>query len=590
MRLKGTTVSQGIAIGYAHLLSVEDFPLPAYEVKPEEVESEVNRFNSALKLTIDELNSVKESGRFSSSEEAIAIFDVHIAILNDPYLKRNTISRIIKEGKNAEIAFATSIKNVIEALENSSDEYFKERVIDIKGLSHRVILHLLGKSKKENVKPHSPILIASQLSPSETSPLHSTLKGIVTEHGGKTSHTAIVARSLEIPAVVGVKGIVESTSFGDEVIVDGIDGIVIIRPSEDEKEEYLKKIRAFEERKAKLIEDAKKPSKTVDGHHIRIKCNIDFEEELKKVAEYGAEGVGLYRSEFLYLERAPELPTEEEHYEAYKKIADAVYPFKATIRTLDLGGEKYFQKQLLKSELNPVLGLRAIRFSLKHYNLFQTQLRGILRASYRKNLEIMFPMITTLEDLQMAKAMLKESMESLRRESIPFDENIRIGIMVEVPICALNASAFASEVDFFSIGTNDLIQYLMAIDRNNENVASYYDPFHPAFLRLLLSVVSAAKRQKIGVSVCGEAASDPEMVPILIGLGIEELSMTPQAVLEIKSLITKLSFKECRKVALESTKLHTGKQVKNLICKGAKSTSFLGIKLGSSKKDEGKIR
>jgi phosphotransferase system enzyme I (PtsI) len=582
LKIKGTTISQGIAIGRAHLLDVEKFLLPSYEINDEEVESEVNRFNSALKLTVEEIEEIKEKTRQSASDEAGAIFDVHIAILNDPALKRNTVTRIIKERKNAELAFATSIKNVVETLEKSSDPYFRERAIDIRDLARRVISNLQGKKKNDPPNYDSPILVSSQLSPSQTSALHASVKGFVTEHGGKTSHTAIIARSLEIPAVIGVKGIVEAISPGDEIIIDGIDGVVIIKPTQDEKDEYLEKLNAFKERRSKLLEESKKPSKTVDGHNIKIRCNIDFEEELKKVNEFGVEGVGLYRSEFLYLNCAPELPSEEEHFETYKRIAEAAYPFKAVIRTLDLGGEKYFQEQLAPQEVNPVLGLRAIRFSLRHHQLFKTQLRGILRASTKKNLEIMFPMITIVEELKTAKDVLKEAMQDLKREGVPFDEEIKVGIMIEIPICALNAEAFASDVDFFSIGTNDLIQYLMAIDRSNESVAGYYDPYHPAFLRLLLSIASVAKRNKIGLSICGEVASDPDMIPLLIGLGYDEFSMTPQSVLEVKSKIISLLYKECRKVALDATKMKTGRQVRNLL-KGGKVPSFLGIKWGKTK-------
>lgn len=579
MRLKGTPVSSGIAIGRAHLISFEEVPIPTYEIADNDVDNEVARFNRALNFVIDELESVKENARISINEDTLAIFDVHIAILRDPILKRNTIAKIIKERKNAEAAFASSVRMVLDILENSPDSYFRERVIDIKDLAAKVQMRMLGGHKKADLNITNPVLVSSQLSPSQTGPFHHIVKAFVTEHGGKTSHTAILARSLEIPAVVGVSGALSEISQGDEIIVDGIEGIVLIKPTLAEKEEYLEKIKAYEEKRKRLILELKKPSRTVDGHHIKLLCNIDLEEELEKAASLGAEGIGLYRSEFLYLKCAPSLPSEEEHYKIYRKIAESAYPFKAVIRTLDLGGERYFQKHLAPAEANPVLGLRALRFSLKHYDIFKTQLRGILRASTRKNVQIMFPMVTSLEDLLMAKAVLREAQDSLKRENIPYDEEIKVGIMIEVPICALNAEAFAHNVDFFSVGTNDLIQYLMAIDRNNEGVANYYDPYHPAFLRLLLSVASTAKRHKIPISICGETAADPNLIPLFIGIGIDEFSMTPQSIPEVKARVVSLSYKECRKIALEATKAWSGEEVKRILRgEKVKSGTFLGVK------------
>jgi phosphoenolpyruvate-protein phosphotransferase (PTS system enzyme I) len=588
VKFKGTPVSQGITIGHVHSLNVEDTLVPSYEIEEGAVDGEVSRFNSALNKTIDELNAVKESaaGGFEN-EETSAIFDVHIAMLRDPGIKRNTISKIVNDRKNAESAFSSSIKTVLDVLDNSPDPYFRERVIDIRDLAQKVQSHMMGLEQSGSTTLLSdPVLVASQLSPSQTGPFQKVAKAFVTEHGAKTSHTAILARSLQIPAVVGISGIMQSVTPGDEIIVDGLEGDVIINPDEAEKAEYLEKIEAFEAYHDALVQEAKKPSRTVDGHHIKLKVNIDFEEELKNGLEFGSEGVGLYRSEFLYLKCAPNLPSEEEHAEQYTKIAEAVYPHKATIRTLDLGGEKYFQDVLEPKAVNPVLGLRAIRFSLRHWEMFQAQLRGILRASYKKNLSVMFPMVTVLEELQMARAALSEAMDSLRRDSIPFDPDIPVGIMVEIPICALNAEAFVPYVDFFSIGTNDLIQYLMAVDRNNESVADYYDPVHPAFLRLLASVAEAAKSRKIPVSICGEVASDPDLIPLFIGLGIEEFSMTPQALLEVKAKVRSLSYKECHKLASQAVKAWTGTEVKNLL-KGRpiKERSFLGIRWTKGKGD-----
>ncbi|HNQ79183.1 MAG TPA: phosphoenolpyruvate--protein phosphotransferase [Acidobacteriota bacterium] len=588
MRFKGTPVSQGITIGHAHPLDVEDALVPSYEIEESAVDAEVSKFNTALNRTIDELSAVKDAAAENAeSDEMTAIFDVHIAMLKDPGIKRNTISKIITERKNAESAFSASIKSVLDILENSPDHYFRERVVDIRDLAQKVQSHMMGLEQAASASPfRDPILVASQLSPSQTGPFQDLAKGFVTEHGARTSHTAILARSLRIPAVVGIPGLMHSISPGDEIIVDGLEGEVIVKPSEEEKAHYIEKMKAFREYHEKLVQEAKKVSRTVDGHHIRLKVNIDFEEELKNCAEFGAEGVGLYRSEFLYLQCAPNLPSEEEHAAYYTRIAEAVYPHRATIRTLDLGGEKYFQEILEPKAVNPVLGLRAIRFSLRHWEMFQTQLRGILRASYKKNVSVMFPMVSMLEELQMARAALSEAMDSLRRDSVPFDPDIQVGIMVEIPVCALNAEAFAPYCDFFSIGSNDLIQYLMAIDRNNESMADYYDPHHPAFLRLLGSVAEAAKSRKIPVSICGEVASDPNLIPLFIGLGIEEFSMTPEALLEVKAKVRSLSFKECHKLAAQAVKAWTGTEVKNLLMgRPIKEKKFLGLKWSKGKSD-----
>jgi len=588
LKFKGTPVSQGITIGRAHPLDVEAALIPSYEIKESEVDAEVSKFNAALNRTIDELTAVKdEAGQNAQSEETTAIFDVHIAILRDPGIKRNTISKIITERRNAESAFEASIKMVLDVLEHAPDAYFRERVVDIRDLAQKVQSHMMGLERSHTSSPFlDPVLVAPQLSPSQTGPFQNVARGFVTEHGGKTSHTAILARSLRIPAVVGVSGLMHSVAPGDEIIVDGLEGDVIIKPGPEQKAEYLEKMKAFNAYHEALVQEAKKASRTVDGHHIRLKVNIDFEEELKNCAEFGAEGVGLYRSEFLYLQCAPNLPSEEDHAAYYTRIAEAVYPHRATIRTLDLGGEKYFQEILEPKAVNPVLGLRAIRFSLRHWEMFQTQLRGILRASYKKNLSVMFPMVSVLEELQMARAAVSEAMDSLRRDSVPFDPDIPVGIMVEIPVCALNAEAFAPYVDFFSIGSNDLIQYLMAIDRNNESVADYYDPYHPAFLRLLQGVADAAKGRKIPVSVCGETASDPKLIPLLIGLGIEEFSMTPEAILEVKAKVRSLSYKECHKLAAQAVKAWTGTEVKNLLMgRPIKERKFLGIKWAKGRSD-----
>ncbi len=567
MILKGTPVSSGFAAGTARALVAQKLAVPRYFVLAEERDGESARLCLAIEATTGELESAKEALRGKVESSLLDLFDAYVVILKDPALLRTARSHITTEGMNAEQAIEKAVKAMTAALIASGDTYFQEKAADLEDLHSRVQRHLRG-AHQELVAPSAEpqVILADNLTPSETGHLHhASVVAFATEHGARTSHTAIIARSLGIPAVVGVAGLMEAISQDQRVIVDGVEGKVILEPTPEEEAEYARRAEAYRDYRLKIKAGARKEARTIDGHVIRTRANIDLENELEGAIEAGAEGAGLYRSEFLYLERSPELPSEEEHAAIYSRICEALYPHRVTIRTLDLGGEKYFHKVLEPEGQNPVLGVRAVRFTLRHPGLFKTQLRGLLRASARKNMAIMFPLVTTVDELKACLALLEECKAELKAEGVPFDTRLPAGIMVEVPCCALTAEAFVPYADFFSIGTNDLIQYLMAIDRNNESVAALYDPTHPAVLRCISHVCEAARVRGIPVAVCGEMASDAALAPLLVGLGVGELSMAPEALLDVKAAIRGLSYEKCRRMARHALKAGTGEEVADIL-------------------------
>jgi len=567
-RLMGTPVSPGIAIGTSQIILVQEIPVVKTSIPPEAAAAEVERLKRALEATIKDVENLKERARSRLSEDFLAIFDAHIIILKDPALLRGAKARIERNGVNAEYALQGSIQDMVRGLMATDDPYFQERAMDVEGLHRRVQQHLAGPLPERTTwsSGERVVILADTLTPSETSTLHNApVVAFATEHGARTSHTAIIARSLEIPAVVGVKGLTKTAEPHGTVIVDGLEGLVILNPSEAELAEYERRAEAYQRHRKAILGQARKESRTVDGTPIRVTANLDLADEIGSALAAGAGGVGLYRSEFLFLDHSPALPSEEDHLGYYDRIAQAFYPHRVVIRTLDLGGEKYFHAVLDRTERNPVLGVRAIRFCLRQPEIFRTQLKGILRASKRKNLAILFPMITTLQEYQQASEHLEACKRELKAGGVPFDEHIPVGIMVEVPSCALTAEAYAPLVDFFSIGTNDLIQYLLAIDRNNDSVAHLYDPMHPAVLKCIAHVCDAAAAEGKPVAVCGEAAADPMMTPLLVGLGVSELSMTPSSVLEVKNHIRNLSLRACQKLAKKALKARTGAEVAELV-------------------------
>lgn len=567
MRLTGTPVSPGYASGTACTVVAQELAIPRYVVPAEGRDAEAQRLKRALDATIQELHAVKETLRGKVAEELLELFDVHAVILKDPALLRTARDRILTDGFNAEHALEIAVQAAVAALLASGDTYFQERAIDLEDLHVRAQSQLSGHAPELTIPSgERRIVLASNLPPSETGHLHHpSIVAFATEHGARTSHTAIIARSLEIPAVVGVPGLMAAARPDQKVLVDGVNGTLILDPTPEEEQEYEDKAEAFRQRRKAIQAQALEEARTIDGHVLRVRANIDLVDEIPTALAMGAEGVGLYRSEFLYLQVSPELPTEAQHAETYVKLSEAMFPHRVIIRTLDLGGEKYFHKVLEPEGQNPVLGVRAVRFTLNHPDLFKPQLRGILRASVKKNLGVMFPLITTVAELKGCLALLDECRAELKMEGIPFDPEMPVGIMVEVPACALTAEAFAPLVDFFSIGTNDLIQYLMAIDRNNESVAGLYDPMNPAVLRCISHVCDSARARNLKVSVCGEVASDPALIPLLVGLGVTELSMTPSALLDAKAVVRGLSYEKCKRIAKRALKAGTGPEVADIL-------------------------
>jgi phosphotransferase system enzyme I (PtsI) len=569
MRLQGYPVSSGIAFGTVRIVLVKDLPIPRRSLSDDPVvlDAEVARFEAALDASTQEIEALRDQARAHFTDDFLAVFDAHVVLLQDPSLTRDSISKIRKERLNAEYAIHLVVEKMVKALLSTGDTYFQERTIDLEDIHRRIQRNLSGASQPtSSLDEKNQIILADTLGPSDATSLHQgSLLGFATEHGGQTSHTAILARSLEIPAVVGVQGLMETATKGAKVIIDGIEGVVILEPTEKEIEEYKKKQEAWVARRKAILSAAREIPRTIDGHRVLLTANVDLTTEIETSVKYGAEGVGLYRSEFLFIEHSPRIPTEEEHTRCYSELSKAFYPHRVVIRTYDLGGEKYFHKVFERHEPNPVMGLRAIRFCLRRPDIFKPQLRGILRASGQKNLAILLPLITTLEEVLRTKELIEEAKGELRSQGISFDENIPVGIMVEVPSCALCAEAFVPHVDFFSIGTNDLIQYIMAIDRNNDSVASLYDPMHPSILRCIKHVCDSAGKAHKPVAICGEAGADPRMIPLLLGLGVDEFSMTPTLLLDAREVIQNLTHRKCIRLARHALKARTGMEVANMV-------------------------
>ncbi|UHA74072.1 phosphoenolpyruvate--protein phosphotransferase [Paenibacillus sp. 481] len=540
---QGIGASFGIAIGKSFVLPTWEWDVPDQRMDPSDLAREFERLYEGIRSSKTEIEYIKNEISELVGREESTIFDAHLAILEDPVFMNEIQGIIQRQYKAAEVAVKEAIDHFVTMFDLLDDEYMKERALDIKDVGNRLLKHLLGAPEitlPTDTQPY--ILVAKELSPSQLVHLNpKNVLGIVMLLGGKTSHSAIMARALGIPLVLGLEGkLYRPIQTGDLVIVDGENGIVHVEPPEDVLESYERRRDAYVQETDELSKMVSLPAITVDGYELHLAANISSTRELEIAIQNGAEGVGLFRTEFIYMDRSFP-PSEAEQYNVYREVAEKFGDKPVIIRTLDVGGDKPMDYLHLPEEDNPFLGYRAIRICLDRTDLFKIQLRAILRAGAFGNVKIMFPMISSLEEVQAAKSLLEEAKVELRQEGLPFAEKLPIGIMIEVPAAAAMADLLAEEVDFFSIGTNDLVQYTLAVDRMNEQIAHMYDPYHPAVLRLIRHTIEAAKRQGIMVGVCGEMAGDPRSVPLWIALGVDELSMSSRSIPRVKAAIRRCS-------------------------------------------------
>lgn len=552
-RFEGIAVAPGVARAPALVHWVEEEEIPYRKISPKEIPGEIARFEAALIATRAELLEMQQRIAEAIGASDASIFDAHLLVVEDRTLIDEVLRNVEAENHNVEHAFHKVAERYCKTLSEIDDPYLRERVVDIEDVAKRVIRHMLGKSTKsihEHGEPH--IIIAHTLTPSDTALLNRQLvRGFATDTGSKVSHSAIMARSMDIPAIAGLHDICAEIVTGDPILIDGYRGVLILHPSA----ETLKAYDTFEEEKnlvaerLELIRDT--ASTTTDGRHIILSANIEIPDEMDDVEVCGAEGVGLYRTEFLFLNRQ-ELPDENEQYESYRIVAERSAPYSVIIRTLDIGGDKGMAGIELPAEENPFLGCRGIRFCLEHPQLFKTQLRAILRASAHGNIRIMYPMVSGLGEVRQANAVLEECRNELRAENVPFNEATEVGVMIEIPSAALSAGAIAREVSFFSIGTNDLIQYTIAVDRGNERIVHLYKPTHPSIVKLISTVVEAARSHGIWAGVCGEMSGDVVLTPLLLGLGVDELSTSATLVPRVKKAVQSLDMAACQELAAKA--------------------------------------
>jgi phosphotransferase system enzyme I (PtsI) len=560
--IQGIGASPGIIIGKAYLVERFKVRLAQKRIDPTQVEEEVKRFLRAIEQSRDQLTEIKEKILDPQVRKHSFILDVYLMILNDEMLLQDTVDTIRKKKVNAEWALDLTLEKLDTAFEAIEDEYLRERRSDLHYVSARIFRNLLGKKEDDITKIKGKVIVvAHDLSPTDT--LQMNLKhvaGFITDIGGKVSHTAILSRSLGIPAVVGIEVATSLINGGDLLIIDGETGQVAINPTEEVSQSFLERKRRTKSVEREIFKYASLPAETRDGVRVRLQANIEMVEEISSAKMHGAEGIGLYRTEILYLNRK-DLPTEEEHFQTYRRLVENIYPSTATIRTLDIGGDKFLPDYSKNNELNPALGLRAIRFSLKETEIFKTQLRGILRASVYGKLRILLPMISGVEEIRRAKAILEDVKKSLTKGSIPFDQKIQIGAMIEIPSASDIADILAREVDFFSIGTNDLIQYALAVDRINEHVSYLYEPLHPAVLRIIRWVVQSGHQADLPVAICGEMAAEPTYALILLGLGLDEFSMNPLSIPKVKKVIRMSRFEESRSLVEQVFQFPTASEI-----------------------------
>ncbi|MCC5910234.1 MAG: phosphoenolpyruvate--protein phosphotransferase [Clostridiaceae bacterium] len=561
---KGTGASPGIAVGKA--LVYEEQELNISKENIEDINLEQTQFQEAIKKTKLQLQQVKEEAMKKLGADKASIFEAHLMVLEDPELI-NQINHKIKEEKiNAAYATREVVDGFIAIFENMDDEYMKERAADIRDVGTRILKNILGMEIVNLATlEDSVILVAHDLTPSDTATMNKEkVLGFVTNIGGRTSHTAIMARSLEVPAIVGLKNITEVIQNGDLVVFDGEEGVGYINPDEELLKKFKAKQSEYEELRRELQELKNNPSISKDNRRVELAANIGTPKDVEGVLNNGGEGIGLYRTEFLYMNR-DNMPTEEEQFEAYKEVLESMGNRPVIIRTLDIGGDKELPYLDLPKEMNPFLGYRAIRICLDQPEIFKVQLRALLRASVYGNLKIMYPMISSVEEVRGANAILEEVKAELDKENIVYSKAIEVGIMIEIPAAAIIGDLLIKEVDFFSIGTNDLIQYTTAVDRMNEKISYLYEPFHPAILRMIKMVIDHAHKAGKWAGMCGEMAGDPNIIPILLGLGLDEFSMSAISILPARKIISELTFEDMKKMAEKAVNLSTAEEVKNFV-------------------------
>jgi len=561
MRIQGISGSRGVAVGNVYRYIQEEIVIPDYTVADDKVEEEIGKFAAAMAATLKQLDTIRQKALDEMGPEEAAIFEAHMQIAQDPSLSDGIKSLVESSHTNVVAATAQTIETFANIFLGMEDAYMRERGADIKDIGDRLMRNLLGMNPRGlSHISGEVILVAQDLAPSDTASLDkNVVKGIVTAAGGPTSHAAIMARTLEIPAVMGV-GDIESFVDGDKAVVLGTDGIVEMNPSDADWDEYTNQAAAFQEELKRLRESANLEATTTDGHHVELFGNIGKAKDAKNALTMGAQGIGLYRTEFLYMEN-DELPAEDVQFEEYKKVAQDMKGKPVIIRTMDIGGDKELKCLDLPSEMNPFLGYRAIRISLNRPDIFKVQLRALLRASAFGDIHIMYPMIASVEEVKQANAMLDECKEELTAEGKEFNKDIKVGIMIEVPAAAVISPILAKYVDFFSIGTNDLCQYTLAVDRMNEAIGSLYQPLHPGVLRLIKHVIDASHEQGKFTGMCGELAGDPVATMILLGLGLDEFSMTASSIPLIKNILRSVSKAECEEVANKALTMDTAEEI-----------------------------
>jgi phosphotransferase system enzyme I (PtsI) len=568
---KGIAVSPGVSIGKSLIIDSEDYRIPRREIDPSQRAAEIERARNAFVGAVEELVKLERGPGEAAGGRIKDIFAVHLRYLRDRSLRRKITDMVHAESVTAEYAVSTVLREIATQFTNVKDAYISERAADIYDIERRLLRQLLGHKREDIGRlQEEVVVVARELSPTQTATFNKAfIKGMATDAGGRTSHTAIVARSLGIPAVVALEDLTEIVRGGDTVIIDGNRGIVIVNPDEETIRQYEVYSREFVALEHKLDTIRAKPAVTRDHVRIKLLGNIEFPDEARVVLEKGGEGVGLYRTEFLYLNRPTE-PIEQEQYEAYAEVLRVFADRPVIIRTFDLGADKYTQSRRVAPEPNPFLGLRSIRFCLQNLAMFKTQLRAILRASVLGQAKVMFPLITNIQELMQAKMILHDVMEDLDEEGIQYNRDLEVGIMVETPSAALTASTLARDADFFSIGTNDLTQYTLAVDRGNELVSTLYSAADPAVLRLIRMVIQDAYKAQIEVSVCGETASEPEYVMLLLGLGIRTLSITPPMIPEIKQVIRSVTIEDCNQLARKVLAMNSERQISGYLRSAAR--------------------